>query len=210
MNIKFAVRVLVVLVAFGQLSYAEQEKMNEEVSTDSYLINHLIPKYADMNLLTEKIKSRPDIRLWPYEMFLSDCLFDNALSGVIANIHSNDPDKKKHAQDIIARMQQELKKYMGLREKRRDELIADKEHYNKLIYGGFFGCVGFALVALAAIEHEQRNVEIVSKITSALSLFACLFSSIKAIRLWVKRGLISISYNDMEDILGVLDAILLS
>ena len=210
MKYKFLVSSFCALLTFGHLLYAEQEKTNEEVNADAYLINHLIAKYADMNLVIEDVEERSDMRPWPHEMFLKDCLFDNALSGVIANIHSNDPDKKKHAQEIIVRMQQELKKYMGLREKRRDELIADQGRYEKLTLGVFIGFSSALWGLIAVRRNKWHNLAVFSSISSALSLFAYLFSLKKLISIVGEKNLMNMSYNDMENICGVLDAILLS
>ncbi len=214
MNIKFAVRVLGVLLMLSKLSYAQQEQVGKEVSADAHLINYIINKYASedlkkMELIANSIQLQIEFnKSRPYAMFLRDCFLNKALSETIANLRSNDQDKKQHAQKTMIYMQQEFKKRMALWSQRHQELVAHEDYYTKGGFVGLFGCLGFMVGAFKANEKQQDNLAIFLGINSLCSFVVCLVSLGKSISFTSEKVLVSQSCNEMEKVYRTLEEIL--
>ncbi len=103
------------LTVINQLCYAqEQEGGNQQPSMDvQCMCNYVLNRYVfkDPKDLLRIFRTTDKL---PCEMFLHDCLFNKPLCETITDLRSDDPDKKKHAQETIACMQKELKKRIAI------------------------------------------------------------------------------------------------
>ncbi len=193
MNTQFLINVFIVCVAFGQLSYGQQEENDPQVSADSQLVcNYILNKYNPDNFqkLSEFNTNHP------CEIFLHDCLFNKTLYQIISNLRSDDLGKKKHAQETIACIQQEFKERIAIYAKRKDEKFRDARFW---LTGGL-GSLGVYFGVMLAGDRSSPSVFITMLcwVGSAGYILASLVKGLQG-------GMIKTRCEEMEKMSGFLD-----
>ncbi len=191
----------------NQLSYAqEQEGGNQQPSVGlQRMCNYVLNRYA-----SKDPKNFPQVATliykFPCEMFLHDCLFNKPLCEIMTNLRSDDPDKKKQAKEIIACMQQELKKRIAIftkfvktknEEKRRESMFWLKAGLCPL--AGFFGFT-------FAKNHSSSNFALNLGVLLCLSgIGGCVGASVSSFLPDRVTKIIKLGCQEMKKLSGLLD-----